>query len=103
MMAFTDGADAAPLLAQTSDQAAQRILENVALRWAPSSCASVAKSGTTLTVTLTDCTGPRGLLHVSGVITLQVSISGSSEITVVGHSDDLTVNKANIVFDVTAV
>jgi hypothetical protein len=53
-------------------------------------------------VTLNDCTGPRGLLHVSGEVDLVVSISTSGGITVTGHSADLQVNQANLTFDVTA-
>src|SRR6266850_3920339 len=74
MMALTDGADVAGVTALTTDQAAGRIVANIALRWVPSSCATATRSGANITVTLNDCTGPRGLVHVSGEIDLVVSV-----------------------------
>ena len=102
MMALTDGADVAGVVALTSDQAAARIAANVALRWNPSGCATASASGSNVTVTLNDCTGPRGLVHVSGTLSLVVSIDANGSVVVTGHSDDLMVNKADLTFDVTA-
>lgn len=102
MMALTDGADMTGVTGLTTDQAAGRILANVALRWIPSSCATATRSGANITVTLTDCTGPRGLLHVSGTIDLVVAVDATGTISVTGHSDDLMVNRANLTFDVSA-
>ena len=72
------------------------------MRWNPSGSATATASGSNVTVQLTDCTGPRGLLHVTGEIDLVVSIDASGAIKVVGHSDDLQVNAADLTFDVTA-
>jgi hypothetical protein len=103
MMAVTDGADMTVQGAVTSDQVALRIAANVALRWQPSSCATVSSSGSTITIKYNDCTGPRGLLHVTGELDLTVSIDASGAITVAGKSNgDLQVNRASIAFDVTA-
>lgn len=102
MMALTDGADVTALTAVTSDQVAARIAANVSLRWNPSGCATATASGSNVTVTLNDCTGPRGLLHVTGTIDLTVSVSASGAIGVVGHSDSLQVNRAEMSFDTNA-
>lgn len=103
MMAVTDGADMSVQGALTSDQVALRIAANVALRWQPSTCATVTSSGSNITIKYNDCTGPRGLLHVTGELDLTVSIDSAGVITVAGKSNgDLQVNKASIAFDVTA-
>jgi hypothetical protein len=103
MMAVTDGADMAFQGAITADQAATRIAANVALRWIPSSCATVSQSGANITIKYDDCTGPRGLLHVTGELDLVVSVTAAGAVEVAGQSNgDLQVNNASIAFDVTA-
>ncbi|MGE5181969.1 MAG: hypothetical protein ACM31C_07895, partial [Acidobacteriota bacterium] len=95
MMAVTDGADAAGLVGPlTADQVAARIAANVALRWQPSGCATVTSSGANVTIKFDDCTGPRGLLHVTGELDLVVSISAAGAIDVAGTASGLQVNRA---------
>lgn len=104
MMAALDGADmAAGLAPATSDQIAQRVAANLVARWSPRACATVTQSGSTVSVTLTDCTGPRGLAHVSGHLTLVASVSATGVISVHGTSDDLEVNGASLDLDANAV
>ncbi len=104
MMSVTDGADMAFQGALTADQVATRIAANVALRWQPSTCATVTSSGANVTIKYNDCTGPRGLLHVTGELDLTVSIDPAGNIDIAGKSNgDLEVNNASIAFDVTAV
>ena len=103
MMAVTDGADQAFVGALTADQVAVRVAANVALRWIPSSCATVTSSGANVTIKYNDCTGPRGLVHVTGELDLTVSIDPSGGVDIAGKSNgDLQVNNASISFDVTA-
>jgi hypothetical protein len=102
MMAAVDGADASGLVAPTPDQVATRIAANVGLRWNPAGCATVASNGATVTITYNDCTGPRGLLHVSGELDLTVSVSGTGTISVHGASNGLKANDADLVIDLDA-
>ena len=102
MMANMDGADMAFQGAITSDQVATRIAANVALRWIPSSCATVSSAGNTVTITYNDCTGPRGLVHVTGEIDLAISVSVSGGISVHATASDLQVNAATLDLDATA-
>jgi hypothetical protein len=92
MMAVIDGADMAGVAPATPDQIAARLAANVALRWQPSDCATVDQNGNTITITYNDCTGPRGLRTVNGMLVLVVSVALDGSITVHGESANLTVN-----------
>lgn len=102
VMAAVDGADVVGLAAATPEQVATRIAANVVARWSPTSCATVARAGAQVTITYRDCTGPRGLAHVSGVLVLTVTSATTSAITVHGTSADLKVNRASLTVDATA-
>lgn len=102
MMASVDGADAVGLVAPTAAQVAVRIAANVALRWNPGACATVTQKDAAISITYKDCTGPRGLVHVSGTLDLAISVSATGAITVHGTSSGLQVNRAELVVDATA-
>lgn len=101
MMANVDGADMAGVTALTGDEVAIRIAANIGLRW-PSTCRTIETNGNAITVTYNDCTGPRGLLHVSGQLVLTVQVRLDGTILVHGTSGDLTVNDAHLVVEVDA-
>ena len=102
MMGSIDGADGSGLAAPTAADVAVRIAANVALRWNPSGCATVTQHDALVSITYNDCTGPRGLVHVTGTLDLAVSISTTGAITVHGTSSSLQVNRAELVIDATA-
>jgi hypothetical protein len=93
--------EGANMLALTSDEIAQRIAANIGLRW-PSSCRTIEQTGSAITVTYDDCTGPRGLIHVSGELVLTVQAKPDGSIGVHGTSGNLTVNGSHLVMDVDA-
>ena len=99
MIATIDGADAGatPTVAVTATQASATIAANVASRWT-GNCAVATQSGADVTVTLTDCTGPRGLVHVTGELDLTIAIAPSGAITVHATATDLEVNGATLDF-----
>jgi hypothetical protein len=101
MMAAVDGSDQVALTAPTADQIAAKIVANVGLRFG-AGCAQVTQSGTTVTIVYNDCTGPRGLVHVTGTLTLLVSVSATGAISVHATSDDMQVNRATLVIDADA-
>lgn len=104
MMAVADGADGMALTAPalpTADQVASRIAANVALRWNPSGCATATASGANVTIQFNDCTGPRGLLHVTGELDLTVTVNTS--IVIAGTATGLQVNHAVLDVDTSAV
>ncbi|HEY1553341.1 MAG TPA: hypothetical protein VGF94_00835 [Kofleriaceae bacterium] len=105
MMAFTDGADGNSLTALDAATVAATINGNIALRWQckGGGTATSTVTGATITVTLDDCTGPRGLVHVTGEIDLAVSVDATGVITVHGTATDLQVNAATLSFDSTGV
>jgi len=94
-----EGADA---MALTSDEVAVRIAANIGLRW-PAACRTIEQNGNAITVTYNDCTGPRGLLHVSGQLVLTTQVKTDGSISVHGSSGDLTVNDAHLQVDVDAL
>ncbi len=101
MMAEMDGSDMTGLTAVTADQVAARIAANIAVRWTPSTCATVTSSGTTVTVVYNDCTGPRGLVHVTGTLVIAVSVDAAG---IHGHgtATGFQVNQATLDIDADA-
>ena len=100
MAATMDGAEVTGVLPATADQIAVRIAANIALRW-PGNCATVTQTGANLTIVYNDCTGPRGLLHVSGELDVAISVSDTA-ITAHATSSDMQINRAHLVIDATA-
>jgi len=100
MAATMDGAEVTGLLPATADQIAVRIAANIGPRWAKG-CAKVTQNGANVVITYTDCTGPRGLVHVTGELDVAISVSGTT-ITAHGTSSGMQINRANIVIDATA-
>jgi hypothetical protein len=102
MASSMDGAEMAGLLPATSDQVAAKIVSNIGPRFQPAGCATATSQGATVTVTYNDCTGPRGLIHVSGQLVLVVNVDANGTITVHGTSGDLSANDAHLKVDVDA-
>lgn len=101
MMSAVDGADQVGLTAATDAQVAAKIAANVALRW-PSGCAVATATGATVAITYTNCTGPRGLLHVTGELDLTVNVALTGVVSVHGTSTGLSVNNATLDIDTDA-
>jgi hypothetical protein len=100
MVATMDGAEVTALLPATADQIAVRVAANVVGRWA-SGCAQVSQTGPNVVITYTDCTGPRGLVHVTGELDVAITVSDLS-ITAHATSNGMQINRADIVIDATA-
>ena len=105
MMATTEGANGSATIngPVVATDVAARIAANVALRWSPSTCATVSTNGADVTIKFDDCTGPRGLLHVTGELDLVVSISTTGTIQVAGTATGLQVNNATLNINLTAM
>jgi len=102
MMSVIDGADGSGIAPATPDQVAGRIAANVASRWQPSGCATVAQQANTITISYDDCSGPRGLVHVSGQLVLTVSVELDGAIVVHGEAQHLTVNEVELAINADA-
>jgi hypothetical protein len=89
------------LTAITDVQVAARIAANVPLRWL-ANCATVTTTGATVAITFDDCTGPRGLVHVTGELDLAITVSSAGAISVHGTATNLQVNQATLDIDVDA-
>jgi len=101
MMAAIDGTDTSALAAVTGDAIAIRIAANITARYQPAGCATVTQAGAAIKVVYNDCTGPRGLVHVTGELDLAVAVSTQGTITVHATSSDLKVNGADLEVDAT--
>ncbi len=99
MMASVDGADMTSVTALTAADVTARIAANAMTRWTPASCLTATTSGATVKLVYDDCTGPRGLVHVTGELDLAISVSLQGVISVQGSSSDLQVNGATLVVD----
>jgi hypothetical protein len=101
MLAVLDGADTSGFASLTANEIAVRIAANVAARWNPRDCAKVTQNGSTITIALTNCTGPRGLAAVNGTLVAEVT-RASGAIAVHISSPDLRVNDAQLTFEADA-
>lgn len=101
MMAAVDGSDQQHLTALTGVGVAATIAANVALRW-PSGCATATASGANVVITYDNCTGPRGLVHVTGELDLAITVNAVGSISVHGTSTGMQVNGATIDIDADA-
>jgi hypothetical protein len=113
VMASVDGADqtAAPDVVSAGSAAptpltiagvVARITANVNARWSPVGCATVSSSGANVAIKYNDCTGPRGLVHVSGELDLTISISSANEVQVQATATGFDVNRAVLDIDANA-
>jgi len=97
MIASVDGADSSGLAAITGAGVAATIAANVSTRWA-GGCATATVTGDEVAIKYNDCTGPRGLVHVTGELDLTIAISSTGGISVHASATDLEVNAATIDF-----
>ena len=104
MMATADNSDAQSLTGLTAAEVAATIALNIGMRFTPASCVSATATAANVAVTYTDCTGPRGLVHVTGDLGLAISIDATSgDISIAGTANDLQVNGATLDVNATGV
>lgn len=99
MMAAVDGSDQSSF---TAVSVSAQVSANLSARFTPASCVVVTPTATTIEAVFTDCTGPYGLVHVTGELDLSVSVSTQGTITVHGVSSDLKVGGSDLEVDATA-
>ena len=99
MMAATDGSEQS---SATSASVTAQVAVNLNTRFTPSSCVTVTPSVNAIRAVFNDCTGIRGLTHVTGELDLALSVSLQGTISVHGTSSNLKVNGADLVIDAVA-
>jgi hypothetical protein len=102
MAANVDGASVAGLTALTADQLAIAIVANIHAKW-PNACAQVTANGSDIQVVYNDCSGPRGLVHVTGTLDLAISLTAGGGVAIHATGSDLQVNNAVLDVDADAV
>ncbi|MEO6775384.1 MAG: hypothetical protein ABI467_20645 [Kofleriaceae bacterium] len=100
--ANVDGASTAGLTALTDDELALSIVANIHAKW-PNACAQVTTNGAEITVVYNDCSGPRGLVHVTGTLDLTVSLDPTGAVEIHATGTGVEVNKAVLDIDADAV
>jgi hypothetical protein len=98
MLATTDGTEAAG----SSTEAAGMAQGQAKTWWQPASCVTATQQLDTVTYQLNDCTGPYGLVHVTGSVAVVYSLQ-SDGIHAAASTTGLLVNGATMSLDSTAV
>ena len=102
MVANVDGVDTTSFTALTSAQLASAIAANIHAKW-PNACAQVTATGADVNVVYNDCSGPRGLVHVTGTIDMAISVSLTGSISIHATATNFDVNNATLDIDADAV
>ncbi len=91
LMATTENVDPS----MTGEEAALAAADGASRFWQPSGCLTTSVDGRTATYTLDDCSGPYGLLHVTGVVVVTYTIQGEG-IGYESRSEGLDINGATV-------
>src|SRR5262245_61556294 len=98
---FVAGTDSLTLQ-MTGEQAAVSAAGSAKTFGQPSGCVTASASGATVTYTFNDCTGPFGLVHVTGTVVVEYSLAAGG---ILAHAtaNDLLVNGASMDIDAQAL
>jgi hypothetical protein len=96
-MAAPSGLRAAPTAAQVATYASQHFGDLLL----PATCHSATVNNATVTFTFNDCTGPRGLVHLTGTLVVDYSID-TQGIHAHAVANGFSVNQSTIDIDATA-
>ncbi len=91
LIATTEGADPS----MSAEEAAMAASGGATRYFQPEGCLTVAVTGRTAVYTLNDCTGPYGLVHVTGDITVEYMIQGDG-LGFTATSEGLDINGASV-------
>jgi hypothetical protein len=101
MALITDGSEAAAkpiaLVLPTADTVAAYMAAHVGAQLLPAGCLTSSVSGATVTYVFNDCTGPRGLVHLTGTVNTTYSVD--TAIHANATATDFAVNQSTISFD----
>jgi len=98
LMAATENVDPS----MSGEEAAVAAADGATRFWQPAGCLTTAVDGSSVTYALDDCTGPYGLVHVTGVVVVDYSVQGDG-IGYTSTSDDLDINGAIVDIDTEGV
>lgn len=93
---------AQPMSAAPADLAAAAATR-VGSHLQPAGCLTTTVSGATVTYVFNDCTGPYGLVHVTGTVTAVYSRAGGGAVQAVITGSGVKVNAATVELDATVV
>jgi hypothetical protein len=90
-------------MSSTPEQMAMSAAMRVGTRFKPQGCATQSQMGATVTYTLTNCTGPYGLVKVTGTLTAVYSRASGGGVNVVITGTGVKANNATIDINSTVV
>jgi hypothetical protein len=82
----------------SAEEAATAAWTNAGVYWQPAGCIVASQDGATVTYEVTDCTGPFGLVHVSGMVVVVYSVAADG-LHAVATADALDVNGGSMDVD----
>ena len=94
MVAATDGTETS----SSTMQAASNAATQAKVQWVPSSCVTATQQTNVVTYVLDDCTGPYGLVHVSGTVVVTYTVD-SAGVHAHAVANGLSVNGATLDLD----
>lgn len=94
LIATTEGADPS----MSAEEAATAASDHATRFFQPEGCLTAVVSGRTVVYTLNDCTGPYGLVHVTGDVTVEYNIQGDG-LGFTASADALDINGASVDID----
>jgi len=97
---FSVATDDVPMAAGglTAEAIATSAANNAGKHLLPAGCVTATAAGATVTYVLDDCTGPHGLIHVTGTVTVTFDAQAAG-VAAHGSATDLHVNGATYSFD----
>lgn len=91
LIAATEGADPS----MSAEEAAVAASDHATTFFQPAGCLTAVVSGRTVVYTLDDCTGPYGLVHVTGDVTVEYTIQGDG-LGFTATAEALDINGASV-------
>ncbi len=95
----TDGAELAG--AQSGVDLARFEAANIGARLVPAGCFSATTNGATVTYSFNDCSGPRGMVHLNGTVTVTYAMTNGT-VSVQVNATDFAINQSTVTIDSSA-
>lgn len=97
---LTTFAEVTPL-GSSPEGMAQAVSAAAPTLFSPASCVTAETLGASSTLTLRDCSGPRGLRSIRGIVNVVYTVEAASSVAITLTSTDLTTGRGNVLLNAT--